>query len=272
MALGITLVAILCMFVIAPSSPASAADNSASQSIAQAFKIAKGDEITTGALVSTQAKDPKTVELATTSTAGRLIGVVDTYPLLVISDNEEGAHVVISGTTYILVSDINGPISAGDKITASPIAGVGMRATIDSQVVGSALGGLTIKSTQTRTIKDSHGSSRMVHIGMVPLQIGIAFYQAPGSNFLPPFVQRVANAITGRNVSLTRVLVSSLLILISFISITVLVYTVTRSAMISLGRNPLAAHDIRRSLYQALVVAGVAAAVTLLAAYLILAV
>lgn len=243
-----------------------------SQTIAQAFHIAKGNEITTGALVSTKSSDSQTVELATNKSAARLIGVIDTYPLLVIADNENGAHVVLSGTTTALVSDINGPIKASDKITASPIAGVGMRASANSQVVGTALTDFQTTGATTRTIKDSKGKSHTVHIGSVPLQVGISYYQTPGSDFLPPFVQKIANAVAGRPVSLTRILVSSLLLLTSFVGVTALVYAATRSAMISLGRNPLAAHDIRKSLYQVIAVAGSVAAVTLLASYLILAV
>jgi hypothetical protein len=260
--------------VLIQAAPVWAADTTgqSTQSIAQAFHIAKHNEIVSGALVSSQQNDSQTIELASTSTATRLVGIVDTYPLLAITTKEEGAHIVISGTTNALVSDINGTIHAGDKVTASPIAGVGMHATTDGQVIGTALADFSSTNTKTRTVKDAHGKSHTVRIGSLPLQIGIAYYQAPGSDFLPPFVQRVANLVAGRSVSLTRIITSSVLMLVSFIGIAVLVYVATRSAMISLGRNPLAAHDIRKSLYQTISVAGVVAAITLLAAYLILVV
>jgi len=260
------------MSALVQVAPAQAAgtDGESTQSIAQAFHIAKNNEIVSGALVSSEPNDSQTVELASTNTATRLVGIVDTYPLLAITTKEEGAHVVISGTTNVLVSDINGAIKAGDKITASPIAGVGMHATTDGQVIGTALASFSSANAKTRTVKDAHGKAHTVHIGSIPLQIGVAYYQAPGSDFLPPFVQRVANLVAGRSVSLTRIITSSVLMLLSFIGIAVLVYVATRSAMISLGRNPLAAHDIRKSLYQTIGIAGVVAAVTLLAAYLIL--
>jgi hypothetical protein len=255
---------------LAPA-PWVSADTS-TQTIAQAFHIAKSNEIVAGALVSTQQHDAQTIELASIATATRLIGVVDTYPLLAITAHEEGAHVVVTGATNVLVSDINGPINSGDKITASPIAGVGMHATADGQIIGTALSSFSTANAKTRTIKDSSGKSHTIHLGSVPLQVGIAYYQAPGSDFLPPFVQSIANLVAGRSVSLTRIITSSLLLLISFIGIAVLIYVATRSAMISLGRNPLAARDIRKSLYQTIGVAGVVAAATLLASYLILVV
>jgi hypothetical protein len=141
-----------------------------------------------------------------------------------------------------------------------------------NKVVGTALASAPARNAKTRSIPDSRGRTHTVHIQSILLQVGAAYYQAPGSNILPPFVQRAANAIAGRNVSLTRVLVCSMLLLTSLIGITVLVYVATRSAMISLGRNPLAAHDIRKSLYQVITVAASVAALTLVAAYLILAV
>ncbi len=248
------------------------AEASSSQTIAQDFQASSGSQIAAGALVSTKPGDSRSVELASTDTAKRLVGVVDKDPLLVISGSSTEVHVVLSGTTSVLVSDINGPIGASDKITVSPIAGVGMRASSDSQIVGTAQIKFDGSKGQSKAIKDTKGASHTVHIGYIPLQVGVAYYQAPGSNFLPPFVQRTANSVAGRPVSLVRLLASGILLLISFVGITVLLYISTKSAMISLGRNPLAAHDIRKSLYQTIAIAGVTAGVTLLAAYLILVV
>ena len=252
--------------------PLPASATSSSQSIAQGFQVNNNDNIVTGALVSTSKSDAETVELATIDSAARLIGIVDKDPLVAISAGSKEAHVVLSGTTSVLVSDINGPITAGDKITVSPIAGVGMVATADGSVVGTSQANFNTAGSQTRTIKDASGKSHTVHIGYVPLQVGVAYYQAPGSNFLPPFVQRIANGIAGKPVSIIRITVCSLLLLISFVGITVFVYTATRSAMVSLGRNPLASHDILRGLYQAIGVAAVAVAGSLIASYLILTV
>lgn len=244
-----------------------------SGSIAQGFQAdnSKGT-IVAGALVSGKPGDEHSVQLADTNSASRIVGVVDSDPLVVISAATKEVQVVLSGTTNVIVSDINGPIAASDKITASPIAGVGMLATADSQVVGTAQTAFDIKNSQTQIITDSHGKQRTVHVGFLPLQIGVAFYQAPGSNFLPPFVQNIANSIAGKQVSLIRVLITSVLLFASFIGIAVLVYSSVRSALLSIGRNPLAGGDIRKSLYQVGGVALVVLGGTLLACYLILVV
>jgi len=262
-------IAALCALICISHTLHATAANS-NQTIAQAFHIAKGSQVVTGAIVSTTPNNPDKVELATSQNVQRLAGVIDAYPLVVISASEDGAHVVLSGTVSVLVSDINGPINASDKITASPLEGIGMRATSDTQVVGTALQSFKTSTAQTRTLTDKSGKKHTIHVGYVALQVGTAYYQAPGSNFLPPFVQRTANMLAGRPVSLLRILTCSILLLVSFIGVTALVYAATRSAMISLGRNPLAAHDIRKSLYQVIAVAAATAAATLLAAYLVL--
>jgi hypothetical protein len=243
-----------------------------SQTIAQSFRVKDNSHVLPGTLVNTTAGDPATVELATATHTAQLVGVVDASPLLTIAADDTAAQIVVSGTVNVLVSDINGPIGAGDKITASPIAGVGMRATGNGQVVGTAQALFKPADSQSRTIKDIHGKSHSIHVGFIPLRVGVAYYQAPGSSLLPPFIQQLANTVAGRSVSLVRVLAAGLLLVIGLTGITALIYTSARSAMISLGRNPLAAHHIRKSLYQVLAVAAAAIVTTLLTAYLILAI
>lgn len=239
-----------------------------SSTIAQGFQASTSDDIAPGALVSLKAGAGRSVELATLSSAERLIGIVDGNPLVAISREQQETQVVLSGTTSVLVSDINGTIDDGDKVTTSPIAGVGMRATADSTVVGTAQS--TFTSTGSRTIADKNGKNHTVRVGYVEVQVGIAYYQAPGSDFLPPFIQSVANSVAGRPVSLIRVLLCSVLLILGFTSVIILVYTSVRSAMTSIGRNPLAAKAIRKGLYQVGIVSLVVVGSTLLASYLVL--
>lgn len=220
------------------------------RSLAQGYTVDNGrGQVVSGALVSLKANS-QSVELAATDTVDRLVGVVDQKPLVVISGGAQESQIVLSGTTPVLVSDINGGIKIGDKITASPIAGIGMVATTDARVVGTAQTDLDLSKAETQTITDIQGKTHEVHIGYIQLQVGLANYQAPGSNFLPPFVQNIANSIAGKQVSLIRVIFATVLLLFSFVSIAILISSSIRSAMISLGRNPLAAANIRKSLYQ----------------------
>jgi hypothetical protein len=261
------------LLLVAPFLAVTAAfAQSGNGAIAQGFSAdsSKG-EIVAGALVSFTTGDAKRVELATSEAASRLAGVVDADPFVTISGGSQEVQVVLSGSTNVLVSDINGPIQAGDKITISPIAGTGMLATADSQIVGTAENAFDTSSAQTRTITDSGGKQHTVHVGGIGLQVGVSYYQAPGSNFLPPFVQNLANSIAGRPVSLIRVVICGALLLIGFVTIGILVYSSVRSAMTSIGRNPLAAGAIKRGMYQMIAIAAALLGGTLLASYLLIA-
>ncbi len=260
------LVVVMWLLAAAPSLAAGT-----SGAIAQGFgaDTSRGD-IVRGAIVSFKSGSSATVELATTGAASHIAGVADTSPLVAISGAGTDVQVVISGTTNVLVSDINGPVVAGSKITTSPIAGVGMLATSDADIVGGATAGLDLKAAKSRSISDSRGVSRSVHIGSVPLQVGVAFYHAPGSSLLPPFIQNLANSIAGRSVSVIRILVSCFFLLLALVSVTTLIYTSVRSAITSIGRNPLAASAIRRGLYQVMALAAGILAAALVASYLIL--
>lgn len=242
-----------------------------SSTLAQSFKpdASQGD-IVAGALVSVNRDDQKTVQLATPGSVNRLVGVVDKKPLVSISQGGQDIEVVLNGSTSALVSDINGVVKSGDKVTISPIAGVGMRATLDSQIIGTAQN--DFKPTDTETIDDRQGKKHKVQIGYVNVQVAIASYQIQGSNFLPPFIQSLANTIAGRPVSLIRVLVCGLLLVLGFTTVIILVYSSVRTAMTSIGRNPLAAKAIRKGLYQVGTVSLVVVGGTLLASYLILTV
>lgn len=266
-------VALLLALVVVPFGSLAHAQNGDTQAIAQGFSIS-GDksDFVAGALVSTKKSNEKAVELATLENTARLAGVVSTKPLVALGDGSSQTQVVISGTVPVVVSDMNGNIRAGDKITASPIAGVGMLADSSNQVVGTAQSDFDTGSSKSQSITDTSGKKREVHIGRVTVLIGISFYQAPSSGYIPPFVQGLANNIAGRPVSLMRILVCSILLLLAFVITAALLYTSIRSGIISIGRNPLAAAAIRRGLIQIGVAVVLILALVLLASYIILTV
>jgi hypothetical protein len=271
--MGLTITAIrrglvLVFVAIFAATPAAYAASSAA--VAQGFQAdnSRGN-IVAGAIVSFKT-DSHSVELAASDTADRIAGIAAQSPLLAITGSGPEVQIVLSGSTDVLVSDINGDIKAGDNITASPIAGVGMLATSDGRVVGTAKADFTTSQAQTRTVADTAGGQHQVHVGAVPLQVGLAYYQNQSSSFLPPFLQNLANSIAGRQVSVVRILICLLLLLAALVSLSVLVYSAVRSAMISLGRNPLASANIRKGLYQIGLVTLAVWGGALVASYLIL--
>lgn len=218
--------------------------------IAQQFQTSTSD-ITPASLVSIEKENPDSVELSSLANPDRLAGVVSNDPLIELSNGESGVRVVTGGMTVLLVSDLNGTVETGDKITASPILGVGMKATSAAVVVGTAQASLKNVQTESRDVQDRDGKTRSVKIGIVPVQVSVAFYSPDNkkdSAFVPPFLQSLANKVTGKNVSPVRVLVAALILLLMFLSITVLLYSSVRSSIISIGRNPLSESAVRKSL------------------------
>ena len=240
-------------------------------SIAQGFKTSDPN-VVAGALVSLKDSSPNTVELSTVDNAQQLIGIAGGQSLIELSGGSGTLQVVTSGTTTALVSDINGTLKTGDRVTASPIAGVGMKATTSGIVVGTAQNNLSNATTTSRTVTNKKGKEVTVHIGAVPIQVDKVFYQAPTDNnsFLPPVLSDFAASIAGHQVSPIRVLAAALLIMLLFVAVTILLYSAVRSSIISIGRNPLSEQAVRKSLLEVGVTIVGVLVFTVIVVYLIL--
>jgi hypothetical protein len=213
------------------------------------------------------------VELSTVDNLDRMLGIAGENALIELSNDEGTVQVITTGEAFALVSDINGDVEIGDKITASPIAGVGMKALTSTLVVGTAQANLSSVETETRTVRDKEGNSRTVRIGALPVQVDKGFYnvaQGGQSSFVPQALQDFANSIAGRSVSPIRVMIAGLLILFMFITVAALLYSSVRSSIISIGRNPLSERAIHKSLLRVGVTVCGVMVLTLLIIYLIL--
>jgi len=219
--------------------------------ISQGFTTSETN-VAAGALMTMKTGSTSTVELANTERVERLIGVVGDNTLLELGDQSENVQVVTSGVAQVLVSNANGEVRAGDKITASPIEGVGMKAVQSVQVIGIAQADLNSSQIQTRTVQAADGSQVQIKIGKIAVQVNVTFYVAPDdrSSFLPAFLQDFANAVSGREVSPVRVMIAALILILAFVSIAVLLYSTVKSSIISIGRNPLSEKAVRKSIFQ----------------------
>ena len=251
--------------------PVLAADDDTA-AISQGFST--DGEVTPGSLVSlADTTKSGVIQAANVENVDRLIGVVSKKPLVELSGQAGQTQVVISGTVLALVSDINGEVAYGDKITASPVSGVGMKATASGQVLGSASQAFSVaKEVSERTIRDRDGTERTIKIGLLPLQVNVSYYQAPDEDktILPEFLQQFLNAIAGKDVSLMRSLLAFALLIAGFGSAAVLLYSSVRSSIISIGRNPLSAQAVHRSLFQVGATSIGILLVMLIAVYLVL--
>lgn len=225
-----------------------------------------------GSLVSLEKTNSDRVAASTTNNADRILGVVinsDSSLLSVTNNTKQQVQVATSGTVPVLVSDINGEIKAGDHITASPLSGVGMKASANVRIVGIAQS--DVQGARKETYKDKSGKEQTVTLGQVPVIVNVAYYfKEPEKTVVPGAIQNVANAIAGREVSTLPIILSAGVFLVMLIVVSSIVYSMIHSSIISVGRNPMSQGAIYRDLIQLSTLVIAILAVGLITIYFIL--
>jgi F0F1-type ATP synthase membrane subunit c/vacuolar-type H+-ATPase subunit K len=235
-----------------------------------------GSRPSLGMLVSLAAHST-VVAPATTQSASALVGVIapDDSNL---SDHTGRVNVQTAGVTNVLVSTLNGDLRAGDRITASSLAGVGTKATGNGWIVGvvqTALNTQTAGSVQT-TVTATNGQKRSVQVASLPVSIKVTYYTSYTSpttavnNLAPSWLQKLADAIVHKHVSTTVLILSFILILAGLIATFTIVSSTIRGAFEATARQPLAKHTIFRTELRSLGLAAAILIFTMVAAYLLL--
>lgn len=231
------------------------------------------EALSIGTIVSVQDEQTDIVEASESANVDNMIGVViaSGSSLLNLSNGQaDQVQVATSGTLPVIVSDINGDVVRGDHVTASPVKGVGMRATANVRVVGIAQGKMT--NVKVQKYKNSDGEEKTMRLGEVPVLVNVAYYfKEPDKTIVPAAIQNVANSLAGREVGTVPILISGAIFLIMLIIVASLVYSMIRSSIISVGRNPLSQSAIYRDLVQLSGLVLAILAVGLVSIYLVLA-
>ncbi len=209
-------------------------------------------QLSIGSIVSLQKNTSDSVASATSTNVNSILGVIinSDGSLLSLSNGEANqVQVATGGVVQVLVSNINGSIYQGDQITASPINGVGMKATGNVKVVGIAQGDLSDGTKQSYT--DKSGKGHDVMLGQVPVLVNVSyFFKQPDKTVIPYAVQNIANALAGKSVSSLPILISGAIFIITLIVVVSIVYAMIHSSIISVGRNPMSQSAIYRDLIQ----------------------
>lgn len=222
----------------------------ASTTISQGYTT--NEQLAVGTMVSLKTNTSDEVVASTINSTNNILGVVISpeSSLLAISNEKSQVQVATSGTLQVLVSDINGQIKRGDHVTASPIAGVGMKATGNTLVLGIAQGNLDGNGSK-QTYKDKSGKENTAYMGTVPVLVNVAYYfKEPEKTVVPSAIQNVANAIAGREVNTMPIIISAAIFLVTIAVVVSIIYTMIRSSIISVGRNPMSQSAIYRNLIQ----------------------
>jgi hypothetical protein len=245
---------------------------SATTTLSQSFTA--NTNLAIGSIVSLKNNTADQVVPAENSNVDGLLGVVIDAgnSLLSLSNGEVNqVQVATSGTLQALVSTINGDIKRGDHITASPIYGVGMKATSNVRIIGLAQGDLNDSNGVKQTYTDSVGKKHTVTMGQVPLLVNVSYYfKEPDKTLVPSALQNVANALAGKSVSTLPIIISAAIFIITMIIVVSIIFTMIRSSIISVGRNPMSQAAIYRDLIQLSALVLAILAVGMVAIYLVL--
>ena len=227
-----------------------------------------------GSIVSLIKNASDEVSAATSANVANIFGVVinsgDSLLTLTTGQTSQ-VQVATSGVVNVLVSNINGSIAQGDEVTASPISGVGMKATSDIKVVGIAQGSLNTSNSSTESYTDKGGQKHTVLVGEIPVLVNVSyFYKLPDKTIIPSAIQNIADSLAGKPVNTVPILLAIGVFLITLITVATIIYSLIRSSIISVGRNPMAQSAVYRDVIQlsVLVVGIIVVAVVLI--YMIL--
>ena len=240
-------------------------------SISQGYSTSEALPI--GSIVSLQKDTSDRVVASTNANVDSILGVVinDGSSLLTLS-NGQGSQVQIAtnGVVPALVSDINGAIVQGDQITASPIKGVGMKATSNTKVVGIAQGTPT-SDTAKQKYTDQQGKEQSVSLGQVPVLVSVSYFsEKPEKTIIPQSLQNVANSLAGKEVSSLPIIISAAIFIVTLAIVVIIIYSMIRSSIISVGRNPMAQSAVYRDVIQLSALILVILGVSIIAIYIIL--
>jgi hypothetical protein len=226
------------------------APTSAITALSQGYTATK--QLSLGSVVSLQADSIDHIEASNIKNADNMLGVVvsNSNSLLSVDDGTDTQiQVATSGVVQVLVSDINGKVLMGDHITASPINGVGMKANANVRIIGIAQ--QDAGDGKKQNYKDSKGAAHDISLSEVPISVNVAyFFKEPDKTLIPGAIQSIANALAGKSVSTLPILVSMAIFIITLIVVVSIIYSMIRSSIISVGRNPMSQSAIYRDLIQ----------------------
>jgi hypothetical protein len=257
--------------------PAAVTEN-VTQAVTQSYNADPSVQL--GMIVQLKNKDTTSVAPLAQNSLANMLGVVvagndATVTLTPQNASQQQVFVATSGRYSTLVSNQNGPIKAGDFITISSLAGVGMRADQSQSIVlGKAAQGFsgTANVVGNTTLKDTSGHSVQISLGKIAIDLDIAHnpLESRATDYVPSFLAKAAVTVANRPVSAARIYLGLLTLLATAVVTANLLYSGVRSGMMAIGRNPLSKKSIIRSLVQTVAAGLIIFVIGVFAVYLLL--
>jgi hypothetical protein len=257
------------LIVLGLSSPMSA------QNVTQGYGSDK--LLQRGTVVSLDGEDTSKVVAANKENQDRLHGVVvaSNDASFTLSENNQKTFVSTIGRFDTLVSTESGSIQPGDFITISSITGIATKAgEFDPYTIGKAIEGFdgSANAVSSAELQNSLGETFSVSIGRILVDIGVGSNPLlrPAESSLPEFLEKAAELIADKPVSPVRVYIGIFILLSATAIAGSLLYSGTKSSVISIGRNPLSKKSITKSLMQIIVSSIIIFLIGLFGVYLLL--
>ena len=217
--------------------------------ISEEFK--SSDSYPVGSMVGIDKEDPSSVELATLGNGAYLFGVVisEGEGSVTFSKVNASTTVALAGEVQVFVSNANGDVKKGDFIGASWLEGVGMKSleSDKQKLLGVALEDYDTSSAKAYGEIDTTNGDIDVRIDVLKVRLfdkeGMVKSESSASG-----LEKMLNGVAGKQVSLAKVLASSILFLITLIVAGMFIMSSIRGSFISIGRNPMASASIYKSL------------------------
>lgn len=227
-------------------------------SISEDFKA--NDSYPNGSIVSLTKASSDQVELSNTNNTDYLLGVVNDPNQSAISfdKNETDVSVALRGDVKVLVSNVNGEIVQGDFITTSWLDGVGMKASADSQqkIIGVAQEDFDLSQATEYGDIDTPSGKQKVSVDTVLVRLS----DKEGTESTlenKNSVEEAFSEVIGQDVSLDKIIIGSLLFVMSLTVSGMFTISSIKGSFISIGRNPMASTSINKGMVRVAIISTV---------------
>lgn len=208
-------------------------------------------DIPPGTIVSLVEDDETKVEPSNFDNRSRMFGVtvLNSEGAFIVDPAEDEVLVSSVGPIEVFVTDVNGQISIGDPLTISPVEGIAMFSSKDEPIVGTALETFNDQSPTlgTKEVTTTDGETLVANFGKIRVQIRP---DSRNSSIVPPFLESLGEAIAGKPVSSVRLFTGLAIMSVTLASSGALLYGTVKTAIASIGRNPLSKSSVYRGLIQ----------------------
>lgn len=187
------------------------------------------------------------VERASPENISRVIGVVvdPSANFANVGSAESDVFVEASEEVEGYVSDLNGKVAKGDRLTVSPLKGILMKASLHDMAVATALEDFDGEGESVQITGDN-GSPKTVTL--LRLAVNISARSGGAATTEDSAISRLGQAIVDKDVTELQVIIAVVIFFMMVVVEGSIIYAAISSGIIALGRNPMAKNLIRREL------------------------